>query len=669
MLLKQESLPQANIYSSKILFEQPEDRNKKRMNQILKRKKALSTRNKTTKIEEEKSDIFPKNEKEEINLNTFCQFNSCIYGFNYINEAEDNQKAIKEKKSTIQNDINNNNNSTNHNSSILNKDSQEKEVNISNLEEDTSDIIISNQNNQNQNENNTSQNSNNNRRNNNNVVNIDIINLDETFNDESKENNYYGSNEFAIKYLSSSLDSFVKLDNHLVAKAKYQNNCFTDSYSQALELTCGNSMTSTYKTLFNKNYLVTDVIKEEKESETPLKVTKKKEKDRHKNNFNYNLSNEEIEMIKKVERRRAYSRRIRNNFLNKNLKEDFNINASRRNIDMDRSTCLNTSKSCKKFKKNNIMNMTQIKGYNEKNKNYCSQKNLNINLKSSFQIKRKKNFDDISNSIYSNNINRRTIFGFRNKIKLNNSFILNNKDDKNNLMRKTLTTINSSKNIYKKRENILEKLTNSRSNLNIFKKSNAQNNKVNLNASMNNFHPKLIRKDKIRNSKSAKKLNNISKNYNLNNKGSGPQKKSINMKLSFKLNNTNKSNNTNNTNNHTLKKNPTMGRLTFSKVIKNNKKEETTKNVKKENLNKTVLITKSNTNHILNKTISSKNITCKKCFNNIINSRNSMPFKTKVKKIAKNILNNENNANNSMLSKLKSNRSSCYLINKNKISK
>ena len=656
MLLKQESLPQANIYSSKILFEQPEDRNKKRMNQILKRKKALSTRNKTTKIEEEKSDIFPKNEKEEIDLNTFCQFNSCIYGFNYINENEDNQKAIKEKKSIMKNDTNNNN-STNHNSSILNKDSQEKEVNISNLEEDNSDIIISNQNNQNQNENNTAQNINSNKRNNNNIVNIDIINLDETFNDESKENNYYGSNEFAIKYLSSSLDSFVKLDNHLVAKAKYQNNCFTDSYSQALELNSGNSMSSTYKTLFSKNYLVTEVIKEEKESETPLKVVKKKEKDRHKNNFNYNLSNEEIEMIKKVERRRAYSRRIRNNFMNKNLKEDFNLNSSKKNIDLDRNTHLNTSKSCKKFKKNNIMNMTQIKGYNEKNKNYCSQKNLNINLKKSMQIKRKKNFDDITNSIY-NNINRRTIFGFRNKIKLNNSFILNNKDDKNNLMRKTLTTINSSKNIYKKRENILENLTNSRSNLNIFKKNTIQNNKINLNASMNNFHPKLIRKDKIRNSKSAKKLNNY-----LNNKGCGLPKKSINLKLSFKLNNTNKSNNANN---HTLKKNPTMGRLTFYKVSKNNKKEDIPKNVKKENLNKTVLATKSNTNYILNKTISSKNITCKKFINNIINSRNSMPFKAKAKKIAKNIL---NNGNNSTISKLKSNRSSCYLINKNKISK
>lgn len=38
MLLKQESLPQANIYSSKILFEQPEDRNKKNESNSKKKK-------------------------------------------------------------------------------------------------------------------------------------------------------------------------------------------------------------------------------------------------------------------------------------------------------------------------------------------------------------------------------------------------------------------------------------------------------------------------------------------------------------------------------------------------------------------------------------------------------------------------------------------------------
>ena len=202
MILRQESLPQANIYSSKILFDQMEDRNKKRMNQILRRKKALSTRNKATKFEEEKS-----------NINIYSQFNQSIYNFNYTNDN------YPKKKLEIKNSLNdiNNNNSTNHNSNILNKVSQEKEVNISNIEEDTSDILIPNQN-QNINNNNVSSNLN---KNNKSIINIDIINCDESLNDESKEiSNYLDSNEFAIKYLSSSLDSFIKLDNHLVAKAK-----------------------------------------------------------------------------------------------------------------------------------------------------------------------------------------------------------------------------------------------------------------------------------------------------------------------------------------------------------------------------------------------------------------------------------------------------------------
>ena len=54
MNLRRESLPQINIYLSKDLFYKMEDRNIKRKSQILKRKKALSTPNKTIKFEEEK---------------------------------------------------------------------------------------------------------------------------------------------------------------------------------------------------------------------------------------------------------------------------------------------------------------------------------------------------------------------------------------------------------------------------------------------------------------------------------------------------------------------------------------------------------------------------------------------------------------------------------------
>ena len=68
MLLRQESLPQTYIYSSKILFDQMEDRNKKRMNQILRRKKALSTRNKTSKHLKKKNQIYLQNVKRRNQL-------------------------------------------------------------------------------------------------------------------------------------------------------------------------------------------------------------------------------------------------------------------------------------------------------------------------------------------------------------------------------------------------------------------------------------------------------------------------------------------------------------------------------------------------------------------------------------------------------------------------
>ena len=646
MLLRQESLPQANIYSSKILFDQMEDRNKKRMNQILRRKKALSTRNKTTKFEEEKSSISPKREKEEANINIFSQFNQSIYNFNYTDEN------YPKKKLEIKNSVNdiNNNNSTNQNSSILNKDSQEKEVNISNIEEDTTDILIPNPN-QNINNNNASSNFN---KNNKSIVNIDVVDCDESLNDESKETtNYFDSNEFAIKYLSSSLDSFIKLDNHLVAKAKYQNNCFTDSYSQALEMNY-NDHINDFKTLHSKNYLVTEIIKEEreKEGETPLKnrnkKEKQKEKERHKNNFNSN--NEEKEILKRMERRKAYSKRIRNNMLNKKLKDDLGINSSnKKNADK----VVNKSKSCKKL----IGNVNLIKGC----KNNCIYKNNNFK-KNGFYIKRKKNQDDISiNNL--NNIGRKTIGNINKKLSLNSSFNILSKTDK---YKKTITGMNSSKNINinNKNEKLYKGVCTSRSNLNIFKNNIISKNKDNLNMSMNNFYPKLIRKEKIRKSKSAKRINDISKKYTLNNNQEKNQNLT-NKKLLIKMKKEkiNQKNDINNSN-RLLKKNPTMGRLTCVKKLNINKKNDSSK---VDNLNKTVIISSNkNESSFLSNAVSYKNIKYKKYNNNnnnnIINSRNSMPFKAKTKKIVKNIL----NTGNKVINKLKMNKSFCFLANKDK---
>ncbi len=652
MLLRQESLPQANIYSSKILFDQMEDRNKKRMNQILRRKKALSTKNKTVKYDEEKSNISPKCEKEESNINILNQFNQSIYNINFTNE--DYPKNKVELKNSI-NDINNNN-STNHNSSVLGGYSQEKEVTVSNIEGDTSELLISNQN--------LTQNINNKNstptiyKDNKSIINIDIINCDESFNDEIKENsNYFDSNEYAIKYLSSSSDSFIKLDNHLVAKAKFQNNCFTDSYSQALELNY-NDNSINYKVLHNRNYLVTEIIKEEREreGETPIKRKNKKEKEKYKNR-----NDEEKEILKRMERRKAYSKRIRNNVLNKNTKDDIGINLymSKKNS----LKIMNKSKSCKKLTSNNIIN----KGC----KNICIYKNKNIK-KNSFYIKRNKNQDEINNK-YLNNAGRRTIYNINKKLSLNNSFNCLIKNDKN---KKTITVMNSSKNlkiIINKNEKPHKGVCTSRSNLNIFKNNIITKNKNNLNISMNNFYPKLIRKEKMRKSKSVKKIHDYPKNnilYNNTNNINENNKYITNEKLSIKLkkmnnmiNNNNKNVNLNN--NKTLKKNPTMGRLTFQKKTNINKKDDISKS---ENLNKTVIITSNkNDSSVLNSAISYKNIKYKKnsntnCNFNNTNSRNSMPVKIKTKKIVKNILNTGGKGVN----KLKMNKSFCYLNKKDK---
>ena len=49
MLVREDSIPQVNVYSSKILFEQVDNRNKKRMAQMLKRKTALSAKHNDNK--------------------------------------------------------------------------------------------------------------------------------------------------------------------------------------------------------------------------------------------------------------------------------------------------------------------------------------------------------------------------------------------------------------------------------------------------------------------------------------------------------------------------------------------------------------------------------------------------------------------------------------------
>ena len=266
MLVREDSIPQVNVYSSKILFEQVDNRNKKRMAQMLKRKTALSAKHNDNKEKEKnispmKSPIILKTNKEDdlliINLETKKN----------INNNFDNSYFDKELLTDIKLEYNYYNNSSTNNSnnnSIINRDSQEKEVNISNLENDSIDDIIINKDNldddcllNNDNEK---------------ILSKSLYNYDhDDDNIQSKEERKIKEeNEFALKYLTSSSDSFVQLDNNLVAKAKAQGGEMTDSYFQALfpDLIIDNN-----KSLKTKNYEVTEIIKEEKEVDSPFGKT------------------------------------------------------------------------------------------------------------------------------------------------------------------------------------------------------------------------------------------------------------------------------------------------------------------------------------------------------------------------------------------------------------
>ena len=120
----------------------------------------------------------------------------------------------------------------------------------------------------------------------------------------------------------------------------------------------------------------------------------------------------------------------------------------------------------------------------------------------------------------------------------------------------------------------------------------------------------MIRKEKIRKSKSAKRINDISKKYTLNNNQEKNQNLT-NKKLLIKMKKEkiNPNNGIKNSN-RILKKNPTMGRLTCVKKLNINKKDDSSK---VDNLNKTVIISSNkNESSFLSNAVSYKNIKYKK---------------------------------------------------------
>ena len=267
--------------SHKFLYENNGDRNIKRISQFYKRKKALSPDINLIKTEE--NNIIKNKGKIKKNRNSV----EIINVFNFIINKYDEEFNINQNK-TKNKDIKENS-KTNELKSLyidLDKDidvikngSNKKIIyDTSKLDEENNEIILN-----------------------------DFINV------QNKDS--FNKNEFALKYLSSSIKSFVKLGNNLKTKAKIKNNEFTESYILALGLCDQNCQKNNYQYFGN-----IDVIKEEKENDEELmEKGLKKTKSFPEYNFNKKINSK----YKKVKKKKI------NLFLDKNIKNNNNINLNK----------------------------------------------------------------------------------------------------------------------------------------------------------------------------------------------------------------------------------------------------------------------------------------------------------------------------------------------------
>ena len=488
MLAREDSIPKVNVYSSKILFEQMDNRNKKRIAQMLKRKTALSARNNNSKEREEnkspiKSPLVSKTNKKNdlliINILHNNDIDNNIDNSDYDKDLVcdtklESNETNKIKKnliydSTIRNldfspiisnntlfhENNNyyNNSSTNNsnNNSLINRDSQEKEVNISNLENDSIDNIIINNENNNLEEDYINLNKDNDKLVSKSQYNYDHDDDNNILNKEERK--IKEENEYAIKYLSSSSDSFVQLDNHLVAKAKAQGGQMTESYFQALFP----ELVSNYdKSVKQKNYEVSEIIKEEREFESPFSknnyFTKKSSKI-SRISLDRNLTLKNGIFIDKVKKLKKSLVKAKSNFqlTNKNnkIKSDKNNELNTLNVANKKTLKGKKFKSVSNFKniqkkiKNNNIKINKIKDKNEKEKLNISSSYPNINSKNvinnKLDLKIKsgtKLYSTFSSNLYKIDKTKYKSYKIiRNKENNKNTFnnILNDENDSSNV--------------------------------------------------------------------------------------------------------------------------------------------------------------------------------------------------------------------------------------------
>ena len=253
MSIKNKIFPQANIYSSKILFERLEIRNQKRMTQIIKRRNLLLSKNRNIKEKSSEQMITPSTQEISITNNNISNISKSTIK----EDNNDSNILLPSKPRTLErflsssihiNKKESSNIDNNNNINVSDEDLSEKEVNISNLND----------------KNNCFDNENKDYKNFNIKTNIKHIQKDDNNKIKCQRNQY------AIEFLSSNLDSFIDFKNKLVAKARYNKNYFTLSYSQALFLDYYNFGNTQLKREKNYNYEVDDIIKEENESFSPM---------------------------------------------------------------------------------------------------------------------------------------------------------------------------------------------------------------------------------------------------------------------------------------------------------------------------------------------------------------------------------------------------------------
>ena len=265
MLSLNEPIKLQNSCSYKLIFEKLGERNRKRISQFSKRKTALSTnqkgKGKNKNILNNNNNEDKMNEKDVINI-----FNLIING---------NNNEIKIEKRIIEN-IDNININVLTDSGISKKiNNPQNSNNSNNINNNKNNVLINQKRIINKNNKNISNNSISNTNNISNEINkeVNISNLEEE--KDNISNNIHKlseNNEYALKFLSSSNDSFVPFGNNLIKKAKIQKNYFTESYSQALE--CDYDNTNNTKIFDMKKLDDIEIIKEEKEADTPLKRRK-----------------------------------------------------------------------------------------------------------------------------------------------------------------------------------------------------------------------------------------------------------------------------------------------------------------------------------------------------------------------------------------------------------